>query len=198
MTTLEELLEANGRWAGQTEREKPGFLQDLAVRQSPAFLWIGCADSRVPPGIITGSPPGSLFVHRNIANIAGEDTESLAVIQYAVGVLAVRHVVVCGHYGCGGVRAAMGDLPSGHVGEWISPVRYTYGRNRARIDSLGDQAERENLLSELNVREQVEKLSQVAYVRTAWQSGQELSLHGLVYNLADGKLKNLECSRSAP
>ena len=198
MAGLDELLERNRAWAAATVADDPGFFAALAERQSPEYLWIGCADSRVPANQIVGLAPGEIFVHRNVANVVVHtDLNSLSVLQYAVDVLAVAHVVVCGHYGCGGVRAALEDARHGLIDNWLRHVLDVEEKHADEIASLPESS-RLDRLCELNVVEQVANVCQTTIVEDAWSRGQELTVHGLVYGLRDGLLRDLGVSRSSP
>jgi carbonic anhydrase len=193
MRSLPELFENNRRWARQVCSDDPQFFARLAAQQSPSYLWIGCSDSRVPANQITGLAPGEVFVHRNIANVVvHSDLNCLSVIQFAVDMLKVRHIIVCGHYGCSGVQAALFGNRVGLADNWlrhIHDVRQKHWQLLARID---DAASRANRLCELNVIDQVIHVCQTTVVRDAWQRGQVLSVHGWVYGVHDGLLRNLD------
>lgn len=198
MAGLDELLERNRAWAAATVAADPGFFAALAKRQSPEYLWIGCADSRVPANEIVGLAPGEIFVHRNVANVVVHtDLNCLSVLQYAVDVLAVAHVVVCGHYGCGGVQAALEDARHGLIDNWLRHVMDVEEKHAEEIASL-PETRRLDRLCELNVVEQVANVCQTTIVEDAWSRGQELTVHGLVYGLRDGLLRDLGVSRSSP
>jgi carbonic anhydrase len=191
--SLPGLLANNRAWAArQTERD-PAFFERLCAIQAPDYLWIGCADSRVPANEIVGLAPGELFVHRNIANVvAPDDMNCVAVLQYAVEVLAIKHVIVCGHYGCGGVEAALGATLHGPLERWLQHVRDVRSAHATELDRLPDQNARWRRLCELNVAEQVQAVSRVAAVREAWRRGQLLAVHGWIYDLRDGLLRDLD------
>ena len=191
MRTLAPLFENNRRWAEAVERDQPGFFAALAQQQAPHLLWIGCSDSRVPANQIIGLAPGEVFVHRNVANVlAHSDLNALAVLQYAVEVLAVGHVVVCGHYGCGGVQAALSEQRLGLIDNWLLHVKDVRWKHRARLDALDGEA-RARRLCELNVIEQVANVCETTIAREAWGRGQALSVHGWIYDLHDGRLRDL-------
>src|SRR5437867_2568001 len=176
-----ELFENNRRWAAEREAQSPGFFRRLAAQQSPELLWIGCADSRVPANEIVGLLPGELFVHRNVANIVTHtDFNCLSVIQYAVEVLKVEHVIVCGHYGCGGVAAAMREEDLGLITNWLRHIRDILQRNRAEIEALPFERERADRLCELNVIDQAANVCQTTIVQNAWRRGQKLAVHGWI------------------
>lgn len=198
MKTLKHLFENNERWARAILEEDADFFSRLAEQQKPEYLWIGCADSRVPANQIVNLDPGELFVHRNVANLVPHaDINCLSVVQFAVDVLKVKHIIVTGHYGCGGVKAALEDERHGLVDNWINPVRNLRRVHAAEIDSL-DGETRLNRLCELNVMQQVENLANTTIVQDAWSRGQALDLHGWIYSVKDGKLQDLEVTMSKP
>jgi carbonic anhydrase len=179
--------------------EDPEFFSRLARQQAPEYLWIGCADSRVPANQIVDLPPGEIFVHRNVSNVVVHtDLNCLSVIQYAVEVLRVKHIIVCGHYGCGGVRATLGDAKLGLVDNWLSHVQDVRRAHQEELDELPTETERHDRLCELNVIEQVSNVSQTTVVRDAWDRGQELAVHGWIYGLADGLLHDLRINVTSP
>ena len=189
-STLDSLLARNHAWAKGTE---PRLFQELASGQNPDVLWIGCSDSRVAPNVILNLPLGAVFVHRNIANVVSpEDVSCMSVLQYAVDVLGVRQIVVCGHYQCGGVQAVLASAPRGPVDQWLEPIRAVYQRFRTELESLENSA-CERRLCELNVIAQVEVLSKAAIVRAARARGAELSIGGVIFSLETGRLQHL-CS----
>lgn len=191
MTGLKELLENNRRWAEEIESHQPDFFSRLSGQQSPKYLWIGCSDSRVPANQIIGLMPGEVFVHRNVANLVHHsDLNVLSVMQFAVDVLKVEHIIVCGHYGCGGVHAALEDKHVGLVDNWIRSIRELYQILSKEIDSLPEE-KRGDRLCELNVQAQVYHVSQTTIVKDAWARGQKLSVHGIVYGLNDGRIRDL-------
>ena len=199
MPLLEELFENNRRWAAELTRDDPEFFRRLAQQQAPRHLWIGCADSRVPANEIVGLLPGELFVHRNVANVVVHaDLNCLSVIQFAVEALGVQHIIVCGHYGCGGVLAALRDDRIGIVDNWLRHVQDVRWKYREQIDALPTEAERHAALCELNVMEQVANVSQTTVVRDAWARGQALSVHGWIYGLSDGLLRDLGICVTSP
>ena len=196
---MKHLFENNRNWANQIKSEDPLFFEKLAHRQQPDYLWIGCADSRVPANEIVGLLPGELFVHRNIANLViHTDLNCLSVIQYAVDILKVKHIIVCGHYGCGGVATAISEQPSGLIDSWLLHIKDMYYRNLSLFDDCVDNDDRVNRLCEMNVTEQVNNVCQTNIVQTAWQRGQELSVHGWIYSIADGLLKDLGITFDTP
>jgi len=196
MAGLEELFERNRAWASAMVARDPAFFSELARRQTPAYLWIGCSDSRVPANQILDLRPGEVFVHRNVANVVVHtDLNCLSVLQYAVDVLRVRHVIVCGHYGCGGVAAALAGGRHGLVDNWLRHVADVAETHDAELAELGDE-ERLARLCELNVVEQVANVCGTTIVGDAWARGDDLTVHGLVYDLEDGLLRDLAVSRS--
>jgi len=193
---LSELFESNRRWAAQTERERPGFFTRLLAQQAPQYLWIGCADSRVPANQITGLAPGEVFVHRNVANlVVHTDLNCLSVLQFAVDLLRVRHVIVCGHYGCSGVHAALLGHKVGLADNWLRHVQDVRERHAAELDAIGDAAARGARLCELNVMAQVRHVCEATVVQDAWTAGRPLAVHGWIYGLDDGLLRDLGCTR---
>ena len=189
---LDDLKANNARWAAGKTAADPDFFARLARQQAPEHLWIGCADSRVPANEIVGLDPGELFVHRNVANLASpQDPNYLSVLQYAVTVLKVRHVIVVGHYGCGGVAAAVDGGRRGLVDHWLSPIRATAHAHRHELDALPDQTSRLERLCELNVMRQVRNVASDVIVQDAWAAGQPLSVHGWCYSLHDGLVNDL-------
>ncbi|MFL0811516.1 MAG: carbonate dehydratase [Agarilytica sp.] len=192
MNKLTDLFENNAKWAEKIKKEDPDFFTNLSKQQSPEYLWIGCADSRVPANQIVGMLPGEVFVHRNIANcVVHTDLNCLSVIHFAIAVLKVKHVIVCGHYGCGGVQAALGGTQYGVVDHWIRNIRDVYNKHREEIDQINDESGKVRRLCELNVIEQVANVSHLPSVQNAWLEGQELSVHGLIYDISDGLLNSL-------
>jgi carbonic anhydrase len=192
MKDLRELLENNRVWAEGIKARDPGFFHALAEQQAPRYLWIGCSDSRVPATQLVGLVPGELFVHRNIANqVVHTDFNCLSVLQFAVDVLGVNHVIVCGHYGCGGVQAAMRNLQLGLIDNWLRHVQDVMHSHEALLSAIGDEAQRLNRLCELNVIEQALNVSRTNIVQNAWGRGQELAVHGWIYGIGDGLLRDL-------
>jgi carbonic anhydrase len=195
MRYLPELFERNREWASGVARSDPGFFERLSRQQSPTYLWIGCSDSRVPANQIVGLMPGEMFVHRNVANLViHSDLNALSAIHFAVEVLRVRHVVVCGHYGCGGVRAAFRGDRHGLVDNWLRHIGDVREKHRAQLGRLASDAEALARLCELNVVEQVLNVCNTTIVRDAWARGQALAVHGWIYDLADGLLRDLGVS----
>ena len=192
MRALGHLLEKNRAWAAETTRQDPDFFQRLSSQQAPDYLWIGCSDSRVPANQIVGLLPGEMFVHRNVANIVVHaDLNCLSTIQFAVEVLRVSHIIVCGHYGCGGVLAALRDQKLGLVDNWLRHVQDVRWKHSAELDALHTEEQKLNRLCELNVIEQVVNVSQTTVVQDAWERGQSVSVHGWVYDVRDGLLCDL-------
>ena len=197
MADLAGLFENNRRWAAAMVADDPDFFTALADRQAPEYLWIGCSDSRVPANQIVGLAPGDVFVHRNVANVVVHtDLNCLSVLQYAVEVLAVRHVIVCGHYGCGGVKAALEGQRHGLIDNWLRHVQDVQEKHAAEIASRPEE-QRLDRMCELNIVEQVANVCSTTIVEDAWQRGQELTVHGIVYDLHDGLLQDLGVSRAA-
>lgn len=193
MDKLQKLLDNNQQWAMKLEQEDPGFFSKLVAQQLPEYLWIGCSDSRVPANQIVGLLPGELFVHRNVANIVlHTDLNCLSVIQYAVEVLKVKHIIVCGHFGCGGVQEALRDTQRGLIDYWLQTIKDIRHQHETEIARLGTEKEQLNLLCELNVRRQVANVCHTPIIQNAWKRGQELSVHGLIYSIEDGLLKSLD------
>jgi carbonic anhydrase len=193
MKTLSHLFANNKKWATGMCETDPAFFSRLASQQVPEYLWIGCSDSRVPANEIVGLLPGELFVHRNVANLViHTDMNCLSVLQYAVDLLKIRHVIVCGHYGCGGVKAALENRPHGLVDNWLRHVRDIYQRRQAEFQAITDEVERLRKLCEWNVVEQVVNVGNTTIVQDAWGRGQSLAIHGWIYDVADGLLKDLK------
>jgi carbonic anhydrase len=194
---LEDLFEHNRAWAAQMVRDKPAFFSDLLAQQQPQYMWIGCSDSRVPANQITGLAPGEVFVHRNVANVVvPTDLNCLSTIQYAVDMLKVRHLMVVGHYGCGGVQAALNGVRVGLADNWLRHVKDVQDRHRALLDRI-EPGRRLDALCELNVIEQVLNVAQSTVIQDAWARGQDITLHGWVYGLRDGLLQDLRMTVSA-
>lgn len=197
MENLSRLLDQNKAWAARILKETPDFFEVLSKQQSPEYLWIGCSDSRVPANEIVNLLPGELFVHRNVANLVKHtDMNCLSVLQYAIDILKVRHIIVCGHHGCSGVRACVEDKQHGLVDNWIRSVRDIYLKNPDVFSKLGSE-ESVNKLCEMNVVTQVYNVCQTTVVQEAWKRGQELTVHGWIYSLQDGLLKDLDVCISA-
>ena len=192
MRFLRHLFDNNSAWAAEITRQDPDFFKALSSQQAPGYLWIGCSDSRVPANEIVGLLPGELFVHRNVANVVVHgDLNCLSVIQYAVDVLRVRHIIVCGHYGCGGVLSALRDDKLGLVDNWLRHVQDVRWKHQDQLEELGSEAEQHDRLCELNVIEQVVNVAQTTVVRDAWSRNQSVAVHGWVYGLRDGLLRDL-------
>lgn len=195
MKDLKRLLDQNRVWAENIKASDPDFFQTLAKQQSPRYLWIGCADSRVPATQLVGMVPGEMFVHRNVANVVDHtDFNCLSVMQYAVDVLKVEHIIVCGHHGCGGVKAAMDNLQLGLIDNWLRHVQDVLHEHEALLANVKDEDERLERLCELNVIEQVVNVGRTTIVQSAWQRGQEVVVHGWIYRLEDGLLRDLGVS----
>ncbi len=194
---LDNLLRRNRDWSARRNSEEPGYFARLATRQTPEFFWIGCSDSRVPANVVAGLDPGEVFVHRNVANVVhSADMNLLSALEFAVDALAIREIIVCGHYGCGGVKAATEDLPHGLADHWLEPIRRlarAYAVDLARCEST--EARRDKL-AELNVVEGVRRVAETPILQRAWARGAEISLHGLIYGLRDGLLRDLGCTVS--
>ena len=191
MKTLKHLFDSNIEWARARTAQDPEFFTRLSEQQAPEFLWIGCSDSRVPANQITGLDPGEVFVHRNIANVVVHtDLNCLSVVHYAVEVLKVKHIIVCGHYGCGGVKAAMENQKNGLIDNWLRHIKDVIRFNSDAFKGL-DQHQKFDLLCELNVKEQVTNISNTTVVQNAWKQGKDLEVHGWIYNINNGVLKDL-------
>jgi carbonic anhydrase len=198
MRSLPRLFENNRAWSERIHRSDPDFFRQLSLQQSPEYLWIGCADSRVPANQIVGLPPGEVFVHRNVANVVVHtDLNCLSVIQFAVEVLKVRHVMVVGHYGCGGVRAALGRDRLGLVENWLRHVQDVRNKYPDVISALAGTSAQIDRLCELNVIEQVVNVCETSILRDAWERGQDVAVHGWIYGIADGLLRDLDMTVSA-
>lgn len=191
------LLARNKVWSEQMHRDNPELFTELAKHQNPFFLWIGCSDSRVPPNQITGTMPGDMFIHRNIANmVIHTDMNLMSVVDYGVNALGIDHLIVCGHYGCGGVKAAMGPEFGGPASNWVREIRDVARFHRKELDGIADEIVRFDRLVELNVAEQVFDLSRTAVLRDAWANGRKIQVHGWVYSLSDGLIKDLGVTRT--
>ena len=192
MAELAKLFENNRAWADRQLNNDPEYFARLANQQTPRYLWIGCSDSRVPANQILGLQPGEVFVHRNVANlVVHTDISCLSVMQFAVEVLKIQHIIVCGHYSCGGVHAACGTKQFGLIDNWLRNIKDIYTRHRDELDAINDLKQRGDRLCELNVIEQVKDLAKTSIVQEAWKRGQDLHLHGWVYGLDNGKIKEL-------
>lgn len=194
MQKLHELFQKNKEWAASKIGKDPHYFRKMAEAQDPDYLWIGCSDSRVPANQIVGLEPGHLFVHRNVANLVPHtDFNCLSVLEYAVSLLKVKHVIVCGHYGCGGVKAAMEDHQLGLVDNWLRNIRDVYTRFKDELEAIEEQAARYDRLVELNVMQQMLNVCHTTSVQVAWARGQSLTIHGWVYDISNGSLKDLDC-----
>jgi len=199
MRTLKKLFESNRAWAEDISAREPEFFRELARQQTPEYLWIGCSDSRVPSTQLVGLSPGEMFVHRNVANlVVHTDLNCLSVMQYAVEVLKVKHIIVCGHYGCGGVQAALAGARFGLIDNWLRHVEDVAEKHAAALGRVAEEGARLRLLCELNVREQVSNVCRTTVVQDAWARGQELSVHGWIYALEDGLLRDLGLCVTCP
>ena len=193
--SIKDLLKGNVAWVNNTLRHTPDFFEKLSDGQAPKFLWIGCSDSRVPATEITNALPGSIFVQRNIANmVIHTDSNLLSVVNYAVKVLQVKHIIVCGHYGCGGVEAAMSNQNYGFLDNWLMHIKDVYRLHQKKLDSIEDETERFDSFVELNIMEQVGNLAKVSFIQQEWDQGEFPHIHGWVYSLRDGLLKDLNVS----
>jgi carbonic anhydrase len=193
MGSIDEWFQANREWAARMRASDPGFFERLRHQQSPQLLWIGCSDSRLPPDRIIGRQPGEVFVHRNVANVVVHtDMNILSVLQYGIEVLGVRHIVVCGHYGCGGIRASLKPEPLGLIDNWLRHIRDVLALHRAELDAIEDEERRADRLCELNVAAQVANVCRTTIVQDAWRQGRPLAVHGWIYSLDDGLLRDLD------
>ena len=192
---LESLLARNLEWSAARHDADPGYFARLAALQSPEFFWIGCSDSRVPANVVAGLDPGEVFVHRNVANVVhSADLNLLSALEFAVEELKVREIIVCGHYGCGGVKAATEDLPHGLSDHWLEPIRRLARSYAVDLAACGGDEDRRDKLAELNVIEGVRRVSETPILQKAWARGADVRVHGLIYGLKDGRLRNLDCS----
>ena len=190
---MKEIFEGNKQWVEDTLKKDPSFFESLAKGQSPEYLWIGCSDSRVPANEIVNLPPGSIFVQRNIANqVINSDINLLSVVYYAVKYLKVRHILIVGHYGCGGVAAAMSNKSFGFLDNWLVSIKNVYIKYQAELDGIVDETERTNRLVELNAIEQARNMAKISFIKEEWQNGNKPEIHALVYSLNDGILRNLD------
>lgn len=191
--TIKDLLRSNREWVEKVKEKDPNFFKQLSEGQSPQFLWIGCSDSRVPATEVTGTMPGSIFVQRNIANmVIHTDSNLLSVVNYAVKVLRVKHIIVCGHYGCGGIKAAMSNDRMGFLDNWLVHIKDVYRLHKEELDSISDEEDRAAHFVELNVKEQVNNLSMVSFIQKEWEKSEYPYIHGWVYGLKDGLIKDLK------
>ena len=192
---LADLLRRNASWSAERQAREPGYFARLAMQQAPDFFWIGCSDSRVPANVVAGLDPGEVFVHRNVANVIhSSDMNLLSALEFAVESLQVREIIVCGHYGCGGVRAATEDLPHGLADHWLEPIRRLARAYAIDLAQCGDMEARRDRLSELNVVEGVRRVAETPIMRRDWQGGKDIRVHGLIYGLKDGLLRDLDCT----
>lgn len=197
MKTLKHLFDNNSAWANSIKEKDPEYFTRLSMQQAPEYLWIGCSDSRVPANQITGLQPGEVFVHRNIANVVVHtDLNCLSVLQFAVEVLKVKHIIICGHYGCGGIKAALENQEHGLIDNWLRHIKDVIRFNAGKFEGL-DNEEKLDLLCELNIKEQVTNVCNTTIVQNAWKQGKELSVHGWIYSIKNGVLKDLDaCAAS--
>ncbi len=192
---LNDLLQRNRDWSADRNAREPGYFARLATRQTPEFFWIGCSDSRVPANVVAGLDPGEVFVHRNVANVVhSSDMNLLSALEFAVDALKIREIIVCGHYGCGGVRAATEDLPHGLADHWLEPIRRLARQYSVDLARARDIEARRDRLAELNVIEGVLRVSETPILQRAWARGDPIAVHGLIYGLADGRLRDLDCT----
>jgi len=194
---LSDLLDRNRAWSAERTGQEPGYFTRLAGHQAPEFFWIGCSDSRVPANVVAGLDPGEVFVHRNVANVVhSADMNLLSALEFAVDALAVREVIVCGHYGCGGVRAATEDMPHGLADHWLEPIRRLARQYALDLAAARDTEARRDRLAELNVIEGVMRVAETPILQRAWARGERIAVHGLIYGLKDGRLRDLDCTIS--
>ncbi len=199
MRVLPELIQNNRDWAENVSAEDPNFFPELAKKQKPEFLWIGCADSRVPANQIVGLMPGEVFVHRNIANVVVHtDFNCLSVVEFAVAVLKVKHIIVCGHYGCGGVKAASENHHLGLIDNWLRHIRDVRNKHEEVLRVIQDEDERLDRLCELNVVEQAHNVCHTTVVQEAWEKGQSLAVHGWIYKIQDGLIRDMKVTITGP
>ena len=196
---LSDIFVRNRAWAAAMVEADPGYFRRLAAIQRPEYFWIGCSDSRVPANVVAGLQPGEVFVHRNVANVVhSSDMNLLSTLEFAVEVLGVRHVIVCGHYGCGGVRAAVEERTGGLANHWVEPIRRLAHRHAGDLRAIVAEHERLDRLSELNVADGVGRVVETPIMRAAWARGAEVAVHGLIYGLDDGRLRDLGCGVAGP
>lgn len=192
---LNDLLDRNAKWSEHKNAEEPGYFARLATRQSPEFFWIGCSDSRVPANVVAGLDPGEVFVHRNVANlIHSSDMNMLSALEFAVDTLKIREIIVCGHYGCGGVKAATEDLPHGLADHWLEPIRRLARAYAVDLSQETNEEARQDRLAELNVIEGVRRVAETPILQRAWRNATNIRIHGLIYGLKDGRLRDLDCT----
>lgn len=195
---LHDLLAHNEQWARNQTARDPNYFRRLSQLQAPEYLWVGCSDSRVPANVITGLEPGEVFVHRNVANLVHRaDVNLLSVLEFAVETLGVRHIIVCGHYGCGGIRAALDGARHGVIDHWLQPIRDIADAHADELDLIASAEERHRRICELSIAAQVENLSRTPIILSAWRSAKPVAIHGWVYSLADGRIRDLGCSAAA-
>ncbi|SHE38020.1 carbonic anhydrase [Litoreibacter ascidiaceicola] len=192
---LKTLLDRNAQWSRQRNEEEPGYFARLATRQTPEFFWIGCSDSRVPANVVAGLDPGEVFVHRNVANVVhSTDMNLLSSLEFAVDALNIREVIVCGHYGCGGVKAATDDLPHGLADHWLEPIRRLARSYAVDLSTLANAELGQDRLAELNVIEGVRRIAETPIIQRSWKAGVGVRIHGLIYGLKNGLLRDLDCT----
>jgi len=192
---LNDLLDRNAKWSDQKNASEPGYFARLATRQSPEFFWIGCSDSRVPANVVAGLDPGEVFVHRNVANVIhSSDMNMLSALEFAVEALKIKEIIVCGHYGCGGVKAATEDLPHGLADHWLEPIRRLARAFAVDLSQAANEEARRDKLAELNVIEGVRRVAETPILQRAWRDAVNIRVHGLIYGLKDGRLRDLDCS----
>ena len=192
---LNDLLDRNAKWSDQKNASEPGYFARLATRQSPEFFWIGCSDSRVPANVVAGLDPGEVFVHRNVANVIhSSDMNMLSALEFAVEALKIKEIIVCGHYGCGGVKAATEDLPHGLADHWLEPIRRLARAFAVDLSQAANEEARRDKLAELNVIEGVRRVAETPILQRAWRNAVNIRVHGLIYGLKDGRLRDLDCS----
>lgn len=192
---LNDLLDRNVKWSEQKTTKEPGYFARLATRQSPEFFWIGCSDSRVPANVVAGLDPGEVFVHRNVANVIhSSDMNMLSALEFAVDALMIREIIVCGHYGCGGIKAATEDLPHGLADHWLEPIRRLARAYAVDLAQQGDDEARRDKLAELNVVEGVRRVAETPILQRAWRERISIRIHGLIYGLKDGRLRDMDCT----
>ena len=199
MQILKHLFENNRKWSESRVQQDPEFFRRLSAQQSPEYLWIGCSDSRIPANQVIGLEPGEVFVHRNVANlVVNTDFNCLSVIQFAVEILKVKHVIVCGHYGCSGVKTAMSKSQMGLADNWLRNIRDIYAHHKIELTGIADEKLRYDRLAELNVIRQALNVCHTTIIQNAWARGQSLCIHGWIYELSDGLLRDLNCVISSP
>jgi len=192
---LRDLLDRNRDWSTTRKQEEPGYFARLSTRQAPEYFWIGCSDSRVPANVITGLDPGEVFVHRNVANVVhSSDMNLLSALEFAIDALGIRQVILCGHYGCAGVRAATEDIVHGLADHWIEPIRRLARQYAIDLACAGSAAARRDRLAEFNVIEGVRRVAETPIIRRAWARGDDVAIHGLIYGIEDGLLRDLDCT----